>query len=60
MSLTVTRYLMSTGDVARALGVDPQTVRRMDGRLGPITTPSGHRRYDPAAVEKLLRERQRR
>jgi excisionase family DNA binding protein len=50
-----TRWL-SLGDASRLLGVSPATVRRWAdaGRLKPFTTPGGHRRFDRAALERML------
>ena len=49
---------LSTGQVARMLGVDPSTVTRWDesGKLRPaLTLPSGHRRYRRSDIEALLK-----
>jgi excisionase family DNA binding protein len=48
--------LLSTGEVARRLRVDPRTVARWSrqGRLASIRTLGGHHRYPQAAVERLL------
>lgn len=50
-----TRWL-SLGAASRLLGVSPATVRRWadSGRLKPFTTPGGHRRFDRAALERML------
>jgi excisionase family DNA binding protein len=47
----------STQEAATLLGTSVQTVQRwMDlGHLGGWRTPGGHRRIDPAGVERLLR-----
>jgi excisionase family DNA binding protein len=47
---------VSLGDASRILGVSTATVRRWAdaGRLKPFTTPGGHRRFDRAALERML------
>lgn len=44
--------LLTPGDVATLLGVDPKTVRRwsVEGKLPSGTTPGGHRRYRYADI----------
>jgi excisionase family DNA binding protein len=37
-------------EAAEILGVDKSTVRRWDGRLQPVRTPGGQRRYRRADV----------
>lgn len=49
--------LMTPGEVATSLRVDPKTVTRWadSGKLGtPVRTPGGHRRYHRSAVEAVL------
>lgn len=48
-------YVWSTGQAAHRLGVDASTVYRMGerGQISYMTTPGGHRRYDPAEVEAI-------
>ena len=51
---------LTVGTLAQALGVNEQTVRRLDGALVPLRTPDGVRIYLPGAIEKaraLLRRR---
>ncbi|WP_433699113.1 MerR family transcriptional regulator [Nocardiopsis sp. CA-288880] len=50
---------VGTGVVASILGVGTETVRRwsLEGKLAAVTTPGGHRRYDPAEVRELHRVR---
>lgn len=51
--------LMTPGEVSALFRVDPQTVGRWadSGRLHPIWTPGGHRRYRAAEVRALLQVR---
>lgn len=55
----VERKLLTPGEVARILRVDPKTVTRwaLAGRIDSIRTPGGHRRYREADVEALLHGR---
>lgn len=50
------RNLMTPGQVAAAMCVDPKTVTRWakDGKLTSFRTLGGHRRYDAAEVEGLI------
>lgn len=52
--------LLSPGEVARLFGVDPKTVTRWaeSGKLHPIRTLGGHRRYRASEVYELLRDAQ--
>ena len=55
--------LLTTGEVARALGVTPATVARWarDGWITPATvTAGGHYRWDLEQVERELTGRQQR
>lgn len=52
-------YTMSTGDVARALGVTDETVRAHDAELQPVRRPNGRRYYDPRIVERVANVRAR-
>lgn len=47
--------LVSTGEVARLFQVDPNTVRRWSkaGKLTPVITPGGQRRYQQDEVDAL-------
>jgi excisionase family DNA binding protein len=47
------------GEASALLGVSGATLRRwaVEGRIATFTTPGGHRRFSPAAVESLLRRR---
>ena len=49
--------LMTPGEVAVLLRVDPKTVTRWTnaGKLASIRTPGGHRRIPSSAVDALLR-----
>jgi excisionase family DNA binding protein len=50
---------LSLGPASRLLGVDPDTLRRWadEGRIEAFTTSGGHRRFSPAAVERILEAR---
>ncbi|MBM4420101.1 MAG: helix-turn-helix domain-containing protein [Chloroflexi bacterium] len=47
---------MTLGEASRALGVDPDTLRRWSdaGKVDVFTTPGGHRRFRREAIEALL------
>lgn len=49
--------LLTPGEVARLFGVNPKTITRWAtaGKLAPIRTLGGHRRYRSSEVESLLR-----
>ncbi len=48
--------LLTPGEVARLFGVDPKTVTRWAsaGKLSPMRTLGGHRRYRSSEVYSLL------
>ena len=48
--------LLTPGEVARLFGVDPKTVTRWAsaGKLSPMRTLGGHRRYRATEVRSLL------
>jgi len=50
------KMMLSPGDVARELGVDPKTVTRWAnaGILDCIRLPGGHRRFSREHVDKML------
>ena len=50
---------LSMGEASALLGVSSATLRRwaVEGRIATFTTPGGHRRFSPAAVESLLPRR---
>lgn len=52
------RELLTPGEVAELFGVTPKTVTRWAdaGKLDPIRTLGGHRRYRASEVDELLRE----
>ena len=52
-----TSQLMTTGRVARALGVSENWVRRMDDQLQPQRTAEGRRLYNPQVVERVAGRR---
>lgn len=49
------KSLLSVSEAARVLGVSPGTVRRWSnsGTLACVRTPSGHRRFRRADLERL-------
>jgi DNA-binding transcriptional MerR regulator len=57
---TVTTELLSTGDVARILGVSVDSVRVMErlGRLKAMRTVSGQRIFDRREVERMRAKRE--
>lgn len=48
--------LLTPGEVAELFGVDPRTVTRWAraGKLHPLRTPGGHRRYHASEVQDLI------
>lgn len=50
---------LSLGPASQLLGIDPDTLRRWadDGRVPAWTTPGGHRRFDRAALQRLVEQR---
>jgi excisionase family DNA binding protein len=50
---------LSLGPASQLLGIDPDTLRRWadDGRVPAWTTPGGHRRFDAAALTRLMEVR---
>lgn len=48
--------LLTPGEVAHLLRVDPETVLRWkkDGKLSSVRTPGGHRRYPKGRISELL------
>lgn len=48
--------LLTPGEVAELFRVDPKTVKRwaMEGKLHPICTLGGHRRYRAAEIQAHL------
>jgi len=57
MSTKTAPELVKTKDVADMFGVDVRTVRRWTtvALIPSIRTPGGHRRYDKAALEEIIR-----
>ena len=53
-----TPNLLSPGEVAQLFRVDPKTVTRWAkaGKLSPVKTLGGHRRYHAHEVHELLRK----
>jgi len=53
-----TPNLLSPGEVAELFRVDPKTVTRWAkaGKLSPVKTLGGHRRYHAHEVHELLRK----
>ena len=56
---TAPRWL-SLGPASRLVGVDPDTLRRWadEGRIDAFVTPGGHRRFDRAAIDAIVANRQ--
>lgn len=50
-------HTMTSGDVARVLGVTDERVRQLDAELKPIRRENGQRRYDPAVVKRVAEQR---
>lgn len=48
--------LLTPGEVAKLLRVDPKTVTRWAaaGKIPAITTPGGHRRFRESVVRRIL------
>jgi DNA-binding transcriptional MerR regulator len=59
MGLKRTDYeKITSGQVAEMLGVTPERVRQLEPVLHPSRDARGHRRYEPAAVHRLIAQRQ--
>ncbi len=58
MSEPGSKPLLTPGEVARLFGVSPKTVTRWAdaGKLTPIRTLGGHRRYRASEVYRLFEE----
>lgn len=54
--MTPTQPLLTTGEVATALAVDPDTVRRWvkDGKLTAVSLPSGVLRFKRSEIDRIL------
>ena len=54
--MTPLQPLLTTGEVATALAVDPETVRRWvkDGKLSVVVLPSGVLRFKRADIDRIL------
>lgn len=50
-------YVMSSGDVARVLGVTDERVRQLDDQLKPQRRANGRRYYRVRDVEALAKRR---
>jgi transposase len=48
--------LLRPREVAEMFGVRPTTIARWarEGKISPLLTPGGHRRYDSAEIRKML------
>jgi DNA-directed RNA polymerase sigma subunit (sigma70/sigma32) len=53
------KHTLATRDVAQRMGVSAERVRQLDSVLRPIRS-AGLRRYDPAIVDRVIRQRQTR
>lgn len=53
--------LLTSHQVAKLLNVWPETLRRWEkeGKLKPLRTPGGHRRYKESQIKKLLGEEEK-
>jgi len=56
--MTISERLLTPGEVASILRVDPKTVTRWAraGKLSSIRTPGGHRRYSETEVRAWMAE----
>ncbi len=50
--------LLMPSQVVRRFRIDPKTITRWSraGRLDPITTPGGHRRFRASDIQRCLHE----
>ena len=50
--------LLMPSQVVRRFGVDPKTLARWTqaGKVNPITTPGGHRRFRASEVQRCIEE----
>lgn len=57
--MTEPEQLLTPGEVARILRVDPKTVTRWarTGKLSAVTLPSGHRRYRESEIRMICTPR---
>jgi excisionase family DNA binding protein len=55
-----TDLYLQAGEVARRLHVSPKTVARWatEGKLPYVRTLGGHRRFEPGAIDELVRRLQ--
>jgi hypothetical protein len=56
----IDKHTMVISDVARHIERSVDRVRDLDAELQPVRTPSGARRYDPAVVERYMKQRSKR
>jgi DNA-binding transcriptional MerR regulator len=59
MATLIDPYSLTSGDVARVLGVTDEQVRRLDDLLQPRRRPNGRRYYHPRIVAAVARRRER-
>ncbi len=59
MDIEIDPYTMTSGDVARVLGVTDERVRQLDDELKPRRRPNGRRYYLPSRVVEVARARAR-
>ncbi len=50
--------LLTVKEAAQQIGISPNTLRKWsdEGDMPTVRLPSGHRRYDPAEIQRKRRE----
>lgn len=59
MTTSIDPYSLTSGDVARVLGVSVERVRQLDAVLRPKRRASGRRFYHPRRVRAVANQRAR-